>query len=728
MTRIPTLLALALLLAGPAASPQDKKRKGPGWNMDYGPFLASSVSTTDSDKDDVLIANKALSIKVGKNATFCFDTDLVRAGAGWTGGWLDFTKTHHVSGKGILPTRYQGEIRFRTPKGPGWARKGSFQDPRKDGRGPLPRDWAHFKGLYLHENRVVLSYTVGNVPVREMPSYVEASSAAAFLRELNVGPSKSALVLRLAERDPEIPITVTEASSISTVSRGDSGIVVTIPPRDRNHAVTVALWVKGKPEASAVPRPRNLAEFCAGGPRRWDQDVTTRGSLGRLPDAYVVDTAEPPFKNPWNSWLRITAGDFFSNGDAAICTWSGDVWTVTGLDKTFEKLTWRRFAAGLYEPLGLKVVDDTVYVLARDQITRLRDLNGDGEADLYENFNNDCITMANYHAFAFDLQTDSKGNFYYSRCGHRVAGDVPYHGCIIRVPKDGGPHEIVAKGFRAPNGLSVGPNDEITAGDNQGNWMPASKVNWVRQGGFYGYMTHPWRDREKPKDFEPPICWLPHKLDNSSGGQIWVTSDKWGPFKGHLLHTSYGKGTLFHIPFQRLGDVVQGAAIQFPLTFASGIMRGRFNPVDGQLYVFGIGGGWQSAMPRHACLQRVRYTGLPVNSILDYAVTKKSVRLTFTDPLRRETAENLEYYAASWWNYRWSEKYGSDDYLVSDPGKRGREEVKLKSARLSEDGKTVELEIPGIRPVMQLLIRMRLRAADGSRISADLYATINHVP
>jgi hypothetical protein len=34
---------------------------------------------------------------------------------------------------------------------------------------------------------------------------------------------------------------------------------------------------------------------------------------------------------------------------------------------------------------------------------------------LYENFNNDCVVTDNYHEFALDLLTDSKGNFYYAK-------------------------------------------------------------------------------------------------------------------------------------------------------------------------------------------------------------------------------------------------------------------------------------------------------------------------
>jgi glucose/arabinose dehydrogenase len=82
-----------------------------------------------------------------------------------------------------------------------------------------------------------------------------------------------------------------------------------------------------------------------------------------------------------------------------------------------ENVSWKRYAAGLFQALGLKIVDNQVYVLGRDQITRLHDLNNDGEADFYENFNNDMQVTPGFHEFAFDLQTDPDGNFYFSKGG-----------------------------------------------------------------------------------------------------------------------------------------------------------------------------------------------------------------------------------------------------------------------------------------------------------------------
>jgi hypothetical protein len=124
----------------------------------------------------------------------------------------------------------------------------------------------------------------------------------------------------------------------------------------------------------------------------------------------------------------------------------------------------------------------------------------------------------------------------------------------------------------------------------------------------------------------------------------------------------------------------------------------------------------------------VRYTGKPANLLLDLRVKKGALELTFTDPVDPETAGDAGNYGAQMWNYLWSDKYGSDDYWVSNPKKKGREPVEIATAKLSEDRKTVTLEIPDLKPVMQMLVKVRLKAADGSPLSFDLYHTIHRLP
>ena len=179
--------------------------------------------------------------------------------------------------------------------------------------------------------------------------------------------------------------------------------------------------------------------------------------------------------------MRFGGFDFFSDGRAAVCTWSGDVWIVSGIDDKLAKADLEALRHRPVPALGLKIVDDKVYVLGRDQITRLHDLNGDGEADFYECFNNDAMITTNFHEFTFDLQTDPEGNFYFIKGGPvRPGGSgwdkiTPHHGCIFKVSKDGTKLEVVARGFRAPNGMGVGPNGEITAATTKAPGRPPAR-------------------------------------------------------------------------------------------------------------------------------------------------------------------------------------------------------------------------------------------------------------
>jgi hypothetical protein len=137
--------------------------------------------------------------------------------------------------------------------------------------------------------------------------------------------------------------------------------------------------------------------------------------------------------------------------------------------------------------------------------------------------------------------------------------------------------------------------------------------------------------------------------------------------------------------------------------------------------------GWTTTGVRDGALQRVRYTGKPLRTVLEMKATKGAIALTFSDPLDPETAGDPDSYAVQQWNYLYSEKYGSPDLSVADPKKKGRDAVDVKSAKLSPDGKTVTLEIPGLRPVMQLGMKVRAKAADGGAVALELYATIHKV-
>ncbi len=219
---------------------------------------------------------------------------------------------------------------------------------------------------------------------------------------------------------------------------------------------------------------------------------------------------------------------------------------------------------------------------------------------------------------------------------------------------------------------------------------------------------------------------MPNNVENSGGGQVWGTSDQWGPFKGELLHMSYGQSCLLKVLKEEVNGQVQGGVVRFPIKFSSSAMRARFNGRDGQLYVSGLR-GWQTNAAKEGGLDRVRYTGAPVCMPTGLNATAKEMKITFTSPLDREAASNPENYAVEVWNYRWTKDYGSDQYSTLDGKKKGHDPVTVKAARLSEDGKSVSLEIEGLKPVMQMRISFKLAAPDKAPVAFDIYNTIHEL-
>jgi len=528
--------------------------------------------------------------------------------------------------------------------------------------------------------------------------------------------------------------------------------------------------VKAKDGAITDP-----TDYTKGGDPLWKKSITLQGALNvgvphydpinyekedklapenlvKIPDdyPYVVDRIPLPFNNPWNSWIRPSGLDFFPDGRLVMSTYSGDVWIAEGINDNLEEVKWQRIATGLYDPFGVKVVKGEIYVTCRDRIVRLKDLNGDGEIDFYESFFADTdVSHVPVQAFSYSLQTDSKGNFLYSKGGQYTSDDEPGH--LIQVTPDGKKQQSLAIGLRAPNGVTVGPKDDIYVSDNQGNWMPANKINLIKEGGFYGYIptikdavTQPGRreysmkaplaaphypDDILPETFDKPIIWMPQEFDNSPGGGAW-TPKEWGPLGNRLVHTSFGKGWVYQVLMQKVDSVTQAAVSALPFQFSAGIQRARVNPVDGQYYVAGITGWDDSFATKYGSLDRIRYTG--EQGFLMEAVNVKSngIEITFNQKLNLDIAKQLDNYKIEQWNYRWTEQYGSANWSVKHPEEEGQDTVAVNGVEISDGGKKLLLKISkeNLKPVDQMRIQLSLESENGQPYQDSMYLTIHNVP
>ncbi len=317
------------------------------------------------------------------------------------------------------------------------------------------------------------------------------------------------------------------------------------------------------------------------------------------------------------------------------------------------------------------------------------------------------------------LQVDDEGNFYYAKSArHGRAAVVPHHGTLLRVSKDGQRTDIVATGFRAANGVCVNPDGTFIVTDQEGHWNPKNRINYVRQGGFYGNMLG-YHDVTNESDtaMEQPLCWITNAFDRSPAELLWVDSPKWGPLKGQLLNLSYGYGMVYVVPHEKIDGQVQGGMCELPIPrFPTGVMRGRFHPEDGQLYLCGMV-AWASSQTQPGGFYRLRYTGRPIHVPIRLQATRQGMIVKFSGPLDRQTAADADNYQIEIWDIKRTADYGSPHY--------NQRPLPVAAARLDEDQQTVVLEIPQIQPTWCMEIAYQLRSAEGQPVRGTIHNTIH---
>lgn len=428
---------------------------------------------------------------------------------------------------------------------------------------------------------------------------------------------------------------------------------------------------------------------------------------------YSVDTIQLPKKTPWNVPMFGGGLGFLPDGSALVCTMHGDVWRVSGLDYPSKKATWNRFASGLHHCQGMIIDEDGIFVMGRDQLTRLHDLNGDGEADYYHCFSNAFETSAAGHDFICGLERDKTGNFY------TASGNQG----IVQISSNGKQADVVATGFRNPDGIGLTSDGLITVPCSEGSWTPSTMICAFKPDSSKTAEASPFFGFRGPKNGQTPklpLVYFPRGIDNSAGGQQTVTSERWGPLKGQLLHFSFGTGSHFLTLQDEVDGQIQGANVPLPGEFLSGVHRGRFSPHDGQLYVTGMQ-GWGSYTPQTGCFQRVRYTGDPVQLPVGYKVFRNGVLINFSQPIDTTIASQANNHFAQAWNYRYSGAYGSPEFSSKHPLMRGHDHVPVSSAHVVYDGKGLFLEMPELQPVNQL--HLRLQTGEGQ--TYELFATVH---
>ncbi|GIW90075.1 MAG: hypothetical protein KatS3mg109_0507 [Pirellulaceae bacterium] len=442
--------------------------------------------------------------------------------------------------------------------------------------------------------------------------------------------------------------------------------------------------------------------------------------------------------------LEVGGLTLTSTGQLALCTRRGDVYLVDNPLGEPQQMAFHLFAAGLHEPLGITERDGWLYVTQRGEVSRLRDTDGDGRADQFQTVADGWGLSGDYHEYAFGSPFDRDGNLWVALClTGSFTSEAFLRGWCVRVTPEG---RVVptCSGLRSPGGIGMNAVGDVFMTDNQGPWNGTCSLKHLRPGSFQGHPAgNRWYDAVKdtmgprPPDprsgsrmmteakripaLVPPAVYFPYRrMGQSASGIVCdTTGGKFGPFAEQLFVGDQTNSTVMRVYLEKVHGYYQGACFPFRDGFASGNVALYLAP-EGKLFVGGTNRGWGSRGPKPFALQRLDWTGRVPFEILKIELMRDGFLLTFTLPVDRSSAEQLDSYRLATHTYIYQADYGSPEVDQTRPV--------LRAARVLDDPHMVRLYVEGLQEghVHELFLP-GIRSANGQPVlHAEAYYTLNY--
>ncbi|MCH7686300.1 MAG: hypothetical protein IH899_06425, partial [Planctomycetes bacterium] len=134
--------------------------------------------------------------------------------------------------------------------------------------------------------------------------------------------------------------------------------------------------------------------------------------------------ADPPTEADYYKILKFTIPDgvvleaggleLMPDGKLAVCSRRGDIYMVADpfAENPAQESKFTLWAQGLHEVLGLAQRNGWLYCVQRCELTRMKDSDGDGRADLFETVSDGWEISGDYHEYAFGSRFDKNGHLW----------------------------------------------------------------------------------------------------------------------------------------------------------------------------------------------------------------------------------------------------------------------------------------------------------------------------
>lgn len=519
------------------------------------------------------------------------------------------------------------------------------------------------------------------------------------------------------------------------LAKGDHSLEILFYENTGNFNLKLEWMKPGDKTYSLIPASALLTEagqtfVVSPGSKQWFFDVDKRRPgdgrpLDGVHPSMTLETIRPPGFTP-----AVGGMAFLPNGSLAICTWDqvGAVHLVTGLDKKDADVRVTTFAEGLGEPLGIAVIGGDIWVTQKGEVVRLRDVDKDGRADRFETIAGGWPASHNYHEFTFNLvpwkgklyistSVPLRGGWTYYNPGSQQAYPIPdIPGSILEIVPSTGEWSVFASGLRTPNGMGIGVDGELFVCDNQGSWLPCSRLNHLRRGGFYGHQLAP----DGTTESDPPALWLPQgEISNSPSEPVLISK---GTYKGQILFGDVTYGGIQRAFLEKVNGVYQGCVFRFSQGLEAGVNRLAWGP-DGKLYVGGIGsnGNWNHKNHRYG-LQRLAPNGKSAFEMVRINALKDGFNISFTEPVSESKILERATYEIHSFRYEPKELYGGP--------KLDLEEESPLQIIPAADRKSVTIKLSKLKRGFVYHFRLNeITSASGRNLwSTESWYTLNEIP
>ena len=427
--------------------------------------------------------------------------------------------------------------------------------------------------------------------------------------------------------------------------------------------------------------------------------------------------------------LIVTTAGSVSSGGWVPNALPGEVFSLANVlgETGPEEVVATKIATGLLNPMGVDVIGDEIFVSERDQLTKLTDPDGDGFFDIQTKVA-DWPDGGNFHEFAFGLVHDET-NFYVNLSvainnGGASTNPQPAQnrGSAIAINRSTGAVSFVAGGLRTPNGIALNADGELFATDNQGGWLPSSKLVQIKQDRFFNHYTNP-AGMFDANPVTAPVLWIPqNEIGNSPSAPVFLED---GPYAGQALIGDVTYGGLQRAFLEKVGGEYQGAIFRHTAGLEAGVNRTIVGP-DGALYVGGIGegGNWGENSKLRFGLQKLTPIGDNAFDMKSMRITSTGFDVEYTQPVSEETADSIaSAYRIKQWRYVATPDYGGP--------KVDEEILPVTGATVSADGKTVSVAVAGVKPgrVVHLRSPRPFASESGAELwNTEAWYTANSVP